>query len=536
MVFEIGLSKEEMNCFYPNVGMMGYGQPKNVIKEKGTPLYVRTIIIKKDHSLFIHAHLELAFISMALREEVLSRLRDEEIFLILKDDSLLLTAQHTHSGPGGFSHYPFYNFTIPNFQIKVFESLVEAIIISIKNALSDLRPSKLIYGEANLSPDADLASNRSLKAYLNNPEVSSQTKKEEAVNLKMSGIKILGLDGELRGFLNWFGVHCTSISSDNTKMHSDNKGISADLFEKKHPGAIALFLQCAAGDISPNYIWDKKIKRTRGKYPDQFESCQLNGELQSRASETIHFTKEIAGEIRSLFGHVDFPQFASYPAHGLAFFKGTSEGPGISKPLELLTRIFTFNYKIKSEQKSQKNKIFFASHMPKEIALDHRNGHFFGLSPEFFKKLPPTGDRTIDQFVKNLKSNSLNTLPWVPYILPFHIIQLGEILIVTIPGEITTQAAKRLENALIELNIISIKKILITSYANGYMGYITTPEEYDIQAYEGGHTIYGRRTLDAFILIVTQLTLKLHNMNHHEIPLVKSFSFPNDELEKRSQR
>jgi neutral ceramidase len=68
------------------------------------------------------------------------------------------------------------------------------------------------------------------------------------------------------------------------------------------------------------------------------------------------------------------------------------------------------------------------------------------------------------------------------------------------------------------------------------MGYITTPEEYDIQAYEGGHTIYGRRTLDAFILIVTQLTLKLHNMNHHEIPLVKSFSFPNDELEKRSQR
>ncbi|MCB1658819.1 MAG: neutral/alkaline non-lysosomal ceramidase N-terminal domain-containing protein, partial [Pseudomonadales bacterium] len=35
-------------------------------------------------------------------------------------------------------------------------------------------------------------------------------------------------------------------------------------------------------------------------------------------------------------------------------------------------------------------------------------------------------------------------------------------------------------------------------YCNDYMGYVTTYEEYQQQAYEGGHTIYGQWTLAAF--------------------------------------
>lgn len=34
---------------------------------------------------------------------------------------------------------------------------------------------------------------------------------------------------------------------------------------------------------------------------------------------------------------------------------------------------------------------------------------------------------------------------------------------------------------------------------NIYTGYCTTPEEYDIQRYEGGHTLFGPHTLDIYI-------------------------------------
>jgi neutral ceramidase len=40
--------------------------------------------------------------------------------------------------------------------------------------------------------------------------------------------------------------------------------------------------------------------------------------------------------------------------------------------------------------------------------------------------------------------------------------------------------------------------VLLTGLANEYSGYITTPEEYVSQQYEGASTLYGRLTLDAY--------------------------------------
>ena len=37
--------------------------------------------------------------------------------------------------------------------------------------------------------------------------------------------------------------------------------------------------------------------------------------------------------------------------------------------------------------------------------------------------------------------------------------------------------------------------MVVSSVANEYWGYVTTPEEYERQFYEGGHTIYGSNTL-----------------------------------------
>jgi neutral ceramidase len=39
---------------------------------------------------------------------------------------------------------------------------------------------------------------------------------------------------------------------------------------------------------------------------------------------------------------------------------------------------------------------------------------------------------------------------------------------------------------------------VICGYANAYSGYVTTPEEYDLQHYEGASTLYGPHTLAAY--------------------------------------
>ena len=51
--------------------------------------------------------------------------------------------------------------------------------------------------------------------------------------------------------------------------------------------------------------------------------------------------------------------------------------------------------------------------------------------------------------------------------------------------------------------------VVLAGYSNGYAGYITTPEEYMVQQYEGGHTLHGRWTLPAYQQIVSGLANSL---------------------------
>ena len=87
----------------------------------------------------------------------------------------------------------------------------------------------------------------------------------------------------------------------------------------------------------------------------------------------------------------------------------------------------------------------------------------------------------------------------VPYVLPLQIVILGNVAIIACPGEFTNTARKRLvETAAPILEKRGIERIIFNSYANDYMGYVTTREEFQAQAYEGGHTVFGQWTLAAF--------------------------------------
>src|SRR5690606_28106868 len=48
------------------------------------------------------------------------------------------------------------------------------------------------------------------------------------------------------------------------------------------------------------------------------------------------------------------------------------------------------------------------------------------------------------------------------------------------------------------LAVSDVLRVHVSGYANGYAGYLTTPEEYDVQGYEGAYTLFGRNSLKAF--------------------------------------
>ena len=50
---------------------------------------------------------------------------------------------------------------------------------------------------------------------------------------------------------------------------------------------------------------------------------------------------------------------------------------------------------------------------------------------------------------------------------------------------------------------------MLSPYANSYAGYITTYEEYRLQLYEGGHTLFGKWTLAAYQMKFKQMAQEL---------------------------
>jgi neutral ceramidase len=70
-----------------------------------------------------------------------------------------------------------------------------------------------------------------------------------------------------------------------------------------------------------------------------------------------------------------------------------------------------------------------------------------------------------------------------------------------------------------------IRRVVVVGYANGYTDYFTTPAEYEIQAYEGGSTVYGKNS--ALVLRDTLVDLARRLVNGQAAPTPYPFD-PNN--------
>jgi neutral ceramidase len=86
----------------------------------------------------------------------------------------------------------------------------------------------------------------------------------------------------------------------------------------------------------------------------------------------------------------------------------------------------------------------------------------------------------------------------VPHTLPFQIVRIGAFAAALVPFEPTTVAGRRIRGTVARaLAASGVSQVEVLGYANAYAGYLTTPEEYDEQAYEGAATLFGRASLPA---------------------------------------
>jgi neutral ceramidase len=83
-----------------------------------------------------------------------------------------------------------------------------------------------------------------------------------------------------------------------------------------------------------------------------------------------------------------------------------------------------------------------------------------------------------------------------PRVLPIQLLRIGTMALLGLPFEVTVEAGRRLESSTQAAlgRDSGVHRMVVTSAANDYWDYLTTPEEYTRQCYEGASTLYGPRS------------------------------------------
>jgi neutral ceramidase len=560
-MFLIGAAMTDITAFKKGVGMLGYGLYFNTMEEVETPLYARTFVYVEPatQSKVCFVNCELGFITIALKKGVLKELRSRDPNNGYDDDNLILTAQHTHSGPSGYSYYGFYNISTPGFVMEIYQKLVRSIADSIQAAEKTLQPGRIYFSRGSFEPDKEVAFNRSLNQYNQNPEIkvkATRATAHMAVNREMLLLKFVAESGEDIGEINWFGVHPTNVSNDNKKVCSDNKGYAAQYTEEHFAALgkknfVAAFAQGTCGDVTPKFTYNPKHTFQRGywegKYQDDFESARYNGKLQSDKAIEIYEDAEKHGfEVNS--GGIDYdmlfvnfgnvtcdPQFANgqldaqtgSAVQGVSFFGGAiMDGPGghpvlisLFRGISKIVKVYEYALaKIKSGKFKEAVYRKYRTQGKKDVMIETHARRIFGTKHVDKLITPGWADPSVASIKYFFAKVGYKDKPWTPKILPLQIVIVGNIALAAFPFEITTIAAKRLKRSLEEtLKERGVRQVILVPYANGYSGYITTYEEYQVQMYEGGHTVFGEWTLAALQTKFDQLAKAMLAPKHDRV-------------------
>lgn len=515
--YNVGVGIADITGPAAEVDMMGYANPAQTSEGLHLRQFSRAFIVADPDTStsVVYVNTDSCMLSQLVKLEVVRAVK-KKYGNLYTERNICISGTHTHSGPGGFHEYILFDITSLGFVNETFQALKDGIIKSIERAHDNIQPANIYVNSGEL---LESNINRSPNAYLNNPKKERDNYNAD-VDKTMTVLKMVDANENPIGMLSWFAVHCTSMNNTNRLISSDNKGYASILFERlMNPGAlpgkgkfVAAFGQSNEGDVSPNTKGphcldtglacdfnrstcngrnEKCVAFGPGK--DMFDSTRIIGENQfNKALQLFNeATEPLSGPVDFRHTYTDMSKQqvvlednsvvqTCKPAMGYSFAAGTTDGPGAFDFTQGTTKGNPFWDFISSLIKKPSKKQV-ACHKPKPILLD-------------------TGEMSLPY-------------AWQPDVLDTQILRIGELIIIAVPAEFTTMSGRRTRNAvaaaLTNAGFPDTPLPVIAGLANDYADYVTTFEEYQVQRYEGGSTVYGPHTLQAYIQVYSNLSVAL---------------------------
>ncbi|XP_073404334.1 neutral ceramidase isoform X2 [Dendrobates tinctorius] len=523
----IGAGRADCTGLLADAPLMGYASGEQRAGGLHTRLYSRAFIVAEpDNSkrvVFVSA--DIGMVSQRVRLEVMDKLESKYNGLY-RQENVILSGTHTHSGPGGYFQYTIFRLISGGFNREATDAIVNGIVKSIDIAHGSMRRGRVFVNKGDLDKSNI---NRSPSSYQKNPQ-SERDRYPFNTDKQMVIMKMVDMNGREVGLVSWFAVHAVSMPVTNHLISSDNMGYASCLFEQvKNTGSlpgegsfVAAFASSNLGDVTPNTKGPHCINTglscenptstcpeggvtaciATGPGENEFESTRIIGEqIFEKAVELYNSsTKEMLDTVNSAHQWVDMSNVTvklnethsattCKPALGYSFAAGTIDGPGLINFTHGMTEgdpvwdgIRDLLFGIPSNETIE-------CHEPKPILLN-------------------TGEVR-------------RGIPWHPTIIDVQMITIGSLAILAVPGEFTTMSGRRLREAVKkELDPSGTKDIdvVVSGLSNVYTHYVTTFEEYQAQRYEAASTIFGPHTLSAYIQQFSSLAKAIAEDTVAELP------------------
>ncbi|WP_426716012.1 neutral/alkaline non-lysosomal ceramidase N-terminal domain-containing protein [Corynebacterium auriscanis] len=438
----------------------------------------------------VHVTADIGLMFQSIQLEVLRRLRGR-FGNLYGEHNVLITATHTHVAPGGTSQHLMVDLTTAGFRPVTFEATVKGVVDAIERAHEDVSPADVTIAESTVE---DAGRNRSRPAWEKNP---AEDKLVNPTGVDTRSVTVhVSKNNRPVGLINWYSIHPTSFSSEYQHIASDNKGYAAWATEEavgvdhRYPDKaefVAAFANATPGDITPNHGLVPKS----GPGKDERESAKILGERMMEGVAKGGMGSAMGkGGIDVRYRWVDC---TTLTVDG----KWTPDG----EPGELGPAILGAAFAASSQEDGGG-----------EPALGLNEGERGGTP--WVKAL---NEVTVPPGVAKIHGNKEILLPlgYVPGMIqqthPFYIHRIGGLVLVALGFEPTITSGLRLRRTVADALGVDTSAVVVQGYTNSYGHYLTTPEEYQTQNYEGGATIFGVNQLPAFQQVFHDLAVAMKN-------------------------
>lgn len=192
------------------------------------PLFARALVLERGTERVAWVTVELVGVDRSFTREVSEQLRAEG----LKPLTLIVSASHTHSGPGAFVPSALWSFIAADrFRAEVRSALVSAVVRAIALAEAARVPARV----AAFSREA--------------PNVTVG-RLGLPVDREIIGLKFSTDGGRSVGLVWNYAIHGTMLGPLNLRFSGDAMGVASQALEREL-GVPVLFVNGAVGDVSP---------------------------------------------------------------------------------------------------------------------------------------------------------------------------------------------------------------------------------------------------------------------------------------------